>query len=434
MQTRRGGSVLVVASWLALAVPSPRLVNAQVLGSEFQVNSYTTGLQRSSDVAADGLGGFVVVWASVGQDGADYGVFGRRFSPTGTPLGLDFQVNSYTTDRQNYPAVASDGPGNFVVAWSSPHDGSSDGVFAQVYDPAGTPILSNFLVNTYTTGTQFMPSLAANSAGAVVVLWTSDNQDGSSDGVFGRFAPATQPFGPEFQVNTYTTNYQNHAAVAMSSAGEFIVVWQSVNQVGEEGFGIFGQRFNSLGAAVGTEFQINSYTTHNQMGPGVASDGAGNFVVVWHSRYQDGSSWGLFGQRFDAVGVPQGSEFQVNSYTTGLQLAPTVAASAAGDFIVSWISYGQDGSDRGVFGQRFDAAGATLGSEFRVNSYTTNMQYGPSVAADASGNFIVAWDSVDQDGSVRGVYGKRYRALLFGGSFEPGDACDWSAALGGGCP
>ena len=60
-------------------------------------------------------------------------------------------------------------------------------------------------------------------------------------------------------------------------------------------------------------------------------------------------------------------------------------------------------------------------------------QYAAAVTRDAADNFIVAWDSDGQDGALQGVYAKRYRALLFGGSFEPGDACDWSAALGGGC-
>ena len=39
----------------------------------------------------------------------------------------------------------------------------------------------------------------------------------------------------------------------------------------------------------GTEFQVNTYTTNNQVFPSVASDSAGNFVVVWQSRGSAGS-------------------------------------------------------------------------------------------------------------------------------------------------
>jgi len=52
--------------------------------------------------------------------------------------------------------------------------------------------------------------------------------------------------------------------------------------------------------ALGTEFQVNTYTTSHQLssGPGahqVAADASGNFVVVWNSNGQDGSLDGIFG-------------------------------------------------------------------------------------------------------------------------------------------
>ena len=56
-----------------------------------------------------------------------------------------------------------------------------------------------------------------------------------------------------------------------------------------------------------------------------------------------------------------------------------------------WSGRGQGDSD-GIFGQRFDSAGNALGSEFRVNSTTGNVQQYPSVASDASGNFVVVWE------------------------------------------
>src|SRR6185436_20129943 len=37
------------------------------------------------------------------------------------------------------------------------------------------------------------------------------------------------------------------------------------------------------------------------------------------------------------------------------------------------------------------AQGEPVGPEFRVNTYTTYYQSAPSIAADASGNFVVVW-------------------------------------------
>jgi hypothetical protein len=193
---------------------------------------------------------------------------------------------------------------------------------------------------------------------------------------------AKGPAGSEFQANTYTTYDQGRGGVAVASdgSGNFVVVWASSYGQDGDGNGVFGRRFGSSGTALGAEFQVNTYTTADQGrgGLALAAAAAGEFVVVWNSYYQDGSSWGIFGQRFDGAGSPQGGEFQVNTYTTGGQSdyrpGLAVAADSAGNFVVVWSSYGQDGDGQGVFGQRFDSAGSSQGGEFQVNTYTTGNQ------------------------------------------------------------
>jgi hypothetical protein len=53
-----------------------------------------------------------------------------------------------------------------------------------------------------------------------------------------------------------------------------------------------------------------------------------------------------------------------------------------------------------------------LGPEFRANTFTPNSQGHPSVAADSSGDFVVVWHSLLQDGSDYGVYGQRYAQIV----------------------
>ena len=78
-------------------------------------------------------------------------------------------------------------------------------------------------------------------------------------------------------------------------------MWEGYfGQDGNQG-GIFGQRYGSTGSPLGAEFRINSYTTHAQGMPSVSADAAGNFVVVWNSYKQDGSGWGIFAQRFNMI-------------------------------------------------------------------------------------------------------------------------------------
>src|SRR5687768_15408029 len=89
--------------------------------------------------------------------------------------------------------------------------------------------------------------------------------------------------------------------------------------------------------------------------------------------------------------MPIGPEFRVNTYTTGSQWSPSVAMDAGGNFVVAWTTP-QDGSSYGIYAQRYNAAGASLGVEFRVNNHTNSAQAYPSVAMDADGDFVIAWE------------------------------------------
>src|SRR4051812_2477115 len=210
--------------------------------------------------------------------------------------------------------------------------------------------------------------------------------------------------GGEFQVNTYTTNSQVFPAVASDENGDFVAVWASDGQDGS-GFGIFGQRFRASGLRQGGEFRVNTHTVSAQNYPAVASDPKGNFVVVWASRAQDdGVEYGIFGQRYDAQGTPQGTEFRVNTTVTGDQNLPSVSSDASGNFVVVWASVQLPGAGTDIFARRYDAAGTPQGSEFLVNSYTTGGQYRPAVASGPGGNFLVVWshDPLQNDAQVRG--------------------------------
>jgi hypothetical protein len=273
--------------------------------------------------------------------------------------------------------------------------------------PQGQPLGPEFRVNTYTTDQQTTPRFATDPSGNFVVVWLSLLQDGSGNGVFGqRYASSGLPSGPEFRVNTFLIASQSLPVAASDSSGNFVVVWMSYTQDGSS-WGVFGQRYASSGIPLGSEFRVNTYTTGSQAAPSVASDPSGNFVVVWQSDGQDGLGYGVFGQRYTGSGSPAGPEFRVNTSTTNDQSLPSMAADGSGNFVVVWRSDGQDGSVGGVFGQRYASSGGALGPESRVNTYTTNEQFRPSVASDGSGDFIVAWASL-QDGSDNGIFGQRY--------------------------
>ena len=283
-----------------------------------------------------------------------------------------------------------------------------------------TPVGGEFRVNTYTTSEQGTPDMAMDSNGNFVVAWESAGQDGPSAGVYAqRYDNAGIPLGSEFRVNTYTIASQKAPSVAMDSDGDFVVVWESQGQDGSN-YGVYGQRYNSAGVPQSSEFRINTYTTYIQRNPSVAMDSDGDFVVAWQSHGQDGSNYGIYARRYNSAGAAQGGEFKVNTYTTNLQSAPSVSIDSGGDFVVAWQAYGQDGFTTGIFAQRYDNAGVAQGGEFQVNTYTINGQIDVATAMDSDGDFVAAWNSPGQDGNSYAVYAQRYNSagVAQGGEFR----------------
>ncbi len=160
--------------------------------------------------------------------------------------------------------------------------------------------------------------------------------------------------------------------------------------------GIFGQRYDVSGNAVAGEFQVNTGTANTQSEGTLATLSDGGFVSIYTSDGQDGDGDGVFGQRFDANGNAVGTEFQVNTTTANAQNDASVTALADGGFVVAYTSQNQDGDAGGVFTQRFDAAGAKVGGEVQVNTTTALDQNQASVTALADGGYVVTFKSGEQ--------------------------------------
>jgi hypothetical protein len=391
---------------LGLVVLSSALAQAQVpLGLEFQVSTYTNGYQFAPSVDLDADGDFVVVWSSP-HDGSVRGVFGRRFASTGVPLAAEFQVNSRTANLQTAASVASTSAGAFVVSWtSSEQDGQGYGIFARRWSASGTALAAEFQVNSYTAGVQQRALLAADTDGDFVAVWEGEGM-GDASGVFGRrFDSAGRPQGSEFRVNSVTLGAQSQAAIGMAARGDFVVAWSSPDA---SGYGVFARRFTSSGAAAGPEFQVNTSVADLESYPTLTLDQDGDFVIAWTSQ-QGGAVTRVFARRFDSSGSPSGAEFRVDVDASGDQSQPAVAFDAGGDLVIVWDSP-RDAGTIGLFAQRFESPGRAVGPARQVNTYVTGTQYGAAIGAGADGDFVVVWTSAEQDGSGYGVFGRRFAA------------------------
>jgi hypothetical protein len=193
--------------------------------------------------------------------------------------------------------------------------------------------------------------------------------------------------GPEFRLNRTTTGDQVGNQLDSDALGNYVAVWHGPNASGYGTNDVFFQRYNAVGTPLGPETQVNPDWLGEQDTPDVAVAASGSFVVVYQAA--DASFDGIYLRRYDAAGVPLGGAVLVNTFTTGDQQGSAVAIDDSGNVIVTWHSQGQDGSGWGVYAQRYNASGAPVGDEFRVNTYAPGFHSSPDVAIDADGDFVV---------------------------------------------
>jgi hypothetical protein len=373
--TKRGGHVTLMMFVLASICPARLYGQTQSLklwpvGPEFQVNASTLYDQERPAVAAEANGDFVVVWQYLSEPFIYSGIIGRRFDSAGQPVGTEFQVNTFTTNYYGQrAAVSADDDGDFVVVWDDVDSLNANYyIYGRRYDSAGMAQGADFLINTDTTYNQYNAAVAAEPSGEFVVVWNTGLLGSSpyTQYAFGRrYDGGGIPLGPPFQVNTSGEYYGDLPDVGVAATGDFVVLWNGWFQDNDDFSGVFARKHDSSGTAVTGDLHVNTYTIDNQYGS-IAVERDGDFAVVWSSIDQDGDVSGIYAQRYNSAGASSGTEFRVNVYTTGSQETPAVAADGRGNFVVVWNSYdSQDGDLDGIFGRAYDSLGNPL-------PYTTN--------------------------------------------------------------
>lgn len=88
-----------------------------------------------------------------------------------------------------------------------------------------------------------------------------------------------------------------------------------------------------------------------------------------------------------------GEELRVNTVTEEIQQSSSVASDADGGFVVAWQSEVAQSGDE-IRARRFDPSGLASSDEIAVNAVTRGHQNAPAIALDAQGNFVVAWQSL----------------------------------------
>lgn len=396
------------------------------VGAEIEINDDAEPSNRTPAVAGDGAGGYTVVWESSMR------IRGRLFPAQGVPSS-ELIISDPEGPAGFRPSVAQTPSGEFVVVWRT----ATDEVRAKTFDSTGTPISAEVVVADETPDQVRDPKVGMADNGDFVVVW---NDFGSEQDVLFRRLDLSGGFlGEVTLANTLTAGPQGEADVAMGGLGDFVIVWTSQGSQGDDDSltSIQGRLFASTGQPLADQFQVNTITDIRQDLPAVDISPNGEFAVVWadNSGVDDDDQRGIYLQRFDNVGQTLGSQIAVNTFTSGGQCFPDVAGLTTGEWMVTWDSRGSVGNDGlgdSIQGRLFDTSGQAVADQFQVNSYIPQSQIRPRVALGQGTEFLIVWES---NGSSTGnqtglsVLGQFFGPLtpeIFADDFESGDLSAWS--------
>ena len=381
---------------------------ATPIGTEFLVNTQTTGDQVTPAVASLAGGGYVICWEDHGGTlGDDDGpsVKAQVYAADGTKLGGEFLVNTQVHGEEGRPSVIGLADGGFIVAWHDYSSAEPNGdIVARIFDAGGTPVTSEISVADGTTS-QRWPAMTQLADGTVVVAWeewTSAYGDtsGRRDIVAQMLDSDGARIGGPFRLNPENVGDEAWPQLAALAGGGFVATWQVSDAApGTSDFGhvnVVAQIFEFDGAAVGEPIVVGTDTTGDQGNARVAALADGGFVIAWTDTRGTEQDWeaDCLAQVYSADGALVGAQITVSANQgAGLnEWSEAVTALQDGGFLVGWMgAMPGDSSWHAVGAQVFSATGSKVGDAFRVNTSTTDDQYHSAFATLADGRIVATW-------------------------------------------
>ena len=277
--------------------------------SDVQVNTFTNNFQVNPAVGVLANSNVVVVWGSYNQYSASsmQDVYAQILTPAGQKVGGEFLVNQFTSYNQRTPTIAALSDGRFVVAWVSEQERFSDSVdiYARIFSASGTASGNESLVDA-STNVCANPNLLPTQNGGFVLAWSEKDRSSATsnswDVVARAFSSSGAATGPATRLNQFQFGDQFGPRLARIG-GDVLAVWTSLNQDGSAE-GVIGRFFGSDLTPSGDEFVVNTTTPASQIHPVVAADGQTRFLAAWSGFAGLASGFDLFAQRYASNVAP----------------------------------------------------------------------------------------------------------------------------------
>lgn len=399
----------IACAWFAAAV-APSSASAQLvpLESAHRVNVTTSGWQQEPDVARSDDGSYVVVWSTDGQPPIDEGIFARRYSALGAPLGTEFRVDAGSAGLLPHPKVEMTSSGAFLVVWEARATGWAE-ILGRAYDPDGDPLGPPFSIHATSAGEQHDPVVVRDAGSGYLVAWR-DYGPGALAARARRVSAAGSRIGPAFALVDEAGGSME--ALDANGAGRFLLAFARGS---EPGGGLFVRSFDRDGT-LGPESPIAPITTEWGVGDvslGAAADGG--FVIAWASFLFHDAEYFL--RQYSA----EGEILAARDY--GSVVAAEVSRAPDGTWLELWV----DDSTR--LARVHAPDGSPIGPEFETGG-PTGLGAIEGTSFDGDSNPVLVSQHYEDGPSALDVYASRYLAAgIFLDGFESGDTTEWSAAV-----
>jgi hypothetical protein len=222
--------------------------SGQPISPYFQVDSnpLRTAICGAKSLGADAAGNAVVVWEGRSQliFSSQTAILTQRFSPTGQRLGDSFLVTKPGPTTVRVPSVAVNQGGDFVVVWQyQPDLNTPRSLHARHFSKDAKPLGQEFVIEADPIADAVFPSIASDSRGNYVVVWTSYGSP-YCPSVKGRlYRPDDTPAGPAFYLSSGTNTCDQFPKVAFGPNGTFAAAW--IRTLDDGGSDIYAAMFRA---------------------------------------------------------------------------------------------------------------------------------------------------------------------------------------------
>lgn len=376
-------------------------------GAEDALDAFPLDASETTDTDADGIGNNTDT--DDDNDGAEdlYDAFPLDGNKTLDKNGSEITVIPGYGRSDASVAMLPDG--GFVSIWGYGDQSRRHvEIYGQRFGANGVALGEKFLVNTDTYNEQVNPALTELADGGFVVAWTG-HQSGSGQIYGQRFGANGEKIGDEFLVTADSASHTRYIDIAGLNNGGFVVSWPSYDRDG-----LYAQRFNANGLPDGEELLVSVNPENSGPSYPISSISVlprGGFIIarlgILNAYFQyDGIYINVFGDN----GTSANEEIFLATNGGGYVRDISVAGLLNGGLIVAW-SDSQGNNGNGIYGQVFSPQGDPVGDKFIVNTHSNTTMTEPSIAALSDGGFFVAWESGasgTRDGSRTGIIGQRF--------------------------